>query len=526
VKESRALQLELHSKKDPPPEPALPADAFKSADFDPQLNALLDRIAQNATLPPISKLRMVYKQIATFYQGKLQETVADVTNVQTAQKRFRDLVSHFLKEASVALSDSSITLADFESRGGQDLIQKITDLHGNLQTVVQQNRAFENVISHLQERFGGNDNDPCSKIDRVKTDLDELTAVAVRSKKKCKVLSRAVAGLQHELQFKTGEFSSADDGLKFQIDSLQNQIADLNDSLKKLKAENDGLVNELRDSKIERENAEKSFIQSRDSDLASITSAQEQVQSQLVSDLETLRHNYGIVTQELSERESELTGVKNQLQTQKGLARKQEIEIEELKQLLSRTQQNLTSKLECEKRQLTQSYEGTLAELRRQCEEGRGDVQKLSAALTEAETKLTQMKGHCACLQKEKNRIDSELKSLNQQFARERQLVETAARARVLDAESRNLAKVEDLKLQFENEKRDLCAYVADAFRSFYNGAEQIDEKSFRWVVDKTREELRRLASSEEDIKRLLGACNGQTVQDLVTQLLLENRRL
>jgi chromosome segregation ATPase len=206
--------------------------------------------------------------------------------------------------------------------------------------------------------------------------------------------------------------------------------------------------------------------------------------------------------------------------------KRREAEIEELKENSSQTEKKLRHQHQIERAQITEAHERTIAELRNQCEQHRGDVQKLSAAMSEIEGKLGRLRGRFAELQKEKHRGDGEIESQRAQFEREKKLIETASVARGLETDSRNLAKLGEIKAKFENEKREIFGYVADAFRGFYKAAEQIDERTFRSVIDKTKEELQRLTVSEEEIKRLLGAFEGQSAHEVVAQLVIERKQL
>ena len=104
---------------------------------------------------------------------------------------------------------------------------------------------------------------------------------------------------------------------------------------------------------------------------------------------------------------------------------------------------------------------------------------------------------------------------------REKKLSAASARSAVLTAESDCAAKMNDQKTKLESEKRRLYAFVADAFKQFYNPQETMDERSFRSVVNHVRDELNALTLTNTAVRRLVGASQHQKTDDAVAQALM-----
>jgi hypothetical protein len=117
--------------------------------------------------------------------------------------------------------------------------------------------------------------------------------------------------------------------------------------------------------------------------------------------------------------------------------------------------------------------------------------------------------------------LEEALAAMTEQQERQRKLTETAARSRTLQVDAEYRERMGGLRAEFDAEKRALFALVAETFAAFFNLADPIDERSLRGGMERAKAELARLAATEQEIRRLVGAVEGQTAQDAVAQLLL-----
>ena len=85
-------------------------------------------------------------------------------------------------------------------------------------------------------------------------------------------------------------------------------------------------------------------------------------------------------------------------------------------------------------------------------------------------------------------------------------------------------ARFSEQKTKWEAEKRRLLAFVADELRQFFNANEAIDERAFRSIITKAKEEITRLQKADSAIRRMVGASTRQTTDDAVAQLVLGTR--
>jgi chromosome segregation ATPase len=407
---------------------------------------------------------------------------------------------------------------------GLNFVSGIASLRSRYASALHQIQVLETVISHFKDSLGGDDADPHARIDCVREHIDAQSRDVLRRKRQCRALQNALTELQRELAAQTSAREGEDERSRARIAELEAAVDEASQTIRKLKSQSQDLSRNLAAEREQRLESERVLGASRESELDSLTSEHDSFRARLLQELQTAQANYTAVSEELASSEAQLSKLRKLLQAQRSAAKQRDAEIDELKELLVQTERDLQERFAKEKAQLTDSFDGTITELRTQCDNHRSDIEKLAASLAETEARLNHSKAHSVAVQKEKHRLETDLRSVTDQLEREKKLADTTIRARTLAAESKSNARIEELKSRFENDKRSLFAFVADAFRTFYSPAEQIDERTFKYVIDRVREELHRLSASEYEIRSLVRATDGQTAQDAVAQFVLEKR--
>jgi chromosome segregation ATPase len=159
--------------------------------------------------------------------------------------------------------------------------------------------------------------------------------------------------------------------------------------------------------------------------------------------------------------------------------------------------------------------------LQRQCDAHRKDIQRLADEIAGFEKRAKETKEVILELKRENLKFEKEIRAQEEQSAREKKLHEAALRAAVLTAESDCAGRVNELKASADNEKRRILAYAADSFKQFFNPQDVIDERSFRQVLGRARDELAVLTEMNAAVRRIVGAPSHQKTDDAVAQALI-----
>jgi cell division protein FtsB len=141
--------------------------------------------------------------------------------------------------------------------------------------------------------------------------------------------------------------------------------------------------------------------------------------------------------------------------------------------------------------------------------------------LTDSEAAVTALKAENEELQKTVKKLNHEIKLLNATAVEAKKLAELAATARRIALEEQYTKEFDELKSRTDAEKRRIYTVGVEGFRRFFNPMEEVNERSFKKVIEKAKGELDQLTESDSRIRRLVGALSNQTTEDAVAKLLL-----
>ena len=504
-------------------EECIPPQAFIGFDFPPALVKKLSVIANNVSLQPASKVQSCYKVITKYYQGLLEKARAEFDAAMEEEAKAKAQISKVLVEATIALDGKPVPFDEMLSLPvGEAFVSGVATLRAKYESAIHDLETLSSVIDHFCETFEESGN-PIDGINRVKDTLVAKTTALGRKTKKCKGLKAQLFTCQRQLAQKIEEAQQQSDELNAHITEIEQQLSHSESTVKKLRARNQDLTNDLSSEKAAKVELERTLTELYEEKIAKLKEERVRTQLQFAKDLEMCQNNLSKLSEEYEEGQEQLQKLRKLVQTQKGHIKRQQIEYEELQKLMDEKEEQARELLETEKAQLTESFEATISELTEQCVNHRNDVQKLAASLAEAEATIKRGRAKTLEIVKEKKRLESDLAQLNEQIVREKQLMESTTKAKLLALDAQFNSKLEEAQAKAENEQRAIYAFVADAFRSFYNPCQVIDSVAFKIVVEKTRDELRRLRKSDREIRQMLGAFEGQTTQDAVARHLMEH---
>jgi hypothetical protein len=218
--------------------------------------------------------------------------------------------------------------------------------------------------------------------------------------------------------------------------------------------------------------------------------------------------------------EATITKLQKQLHaSQRALTEKSE-QFTELEEAKNAEIQPLPENARSAKASLVETYEVALAELTKQCDDPRKDLETVTRALAESEERNRKAKSVVLALRCERVHLQYEVESLTGKSQRDSEVNRAAIRNAELTAQSTTTQKLQDAKAHFENEKCRIFSVAADAFRTFFNAADSIDDRSYRQLLGRVKNELRRLSDSDVVVRGLVGAAPKQSTDDAVARVL------
>jgi chromosome segregation ATPase len=522
--ELRDVGAQLQTKPQVTVSTAVPSDIFRGPEFEIPLSSQLDKIASNSSLQPASKVKNAYKAIASFYTEKVSAVEKELQKAQTDAEKIRDLINQFVVNLSIGVTGRAVSFEDlvFEN-AGPALLESLLKLRSSNDSAVRQCDALQQAVERLHSTFGPAEmTDSIAKIDFVRAQLEKAAAKAGARRAKLRVLKSNVAALQKSAAAANARISALEADLAARNDQEDETLTDLRGTVRSLKAENQSLSERLAREQSDRAGQAATISDEHETKVSSLVAEHRRVQRQLQQELSESQQNYETINQEYQATEVQLSRFRKLLQTERAARQRLERELAEVRQTSADDEKAARARFNTEKAQLEESFEGTVAELRAQCERHLESLQKLAGTITDRENRLAQARTTATQLTRDKQRAEDALRALTEQTERQKKLAETSARSRLLALEAEYRERTEALRAGFDAEKRALLALVAESFSAYFNLAEPIDDRALRRGLERTKAELTRLAAGEQELRRLLGAAEGQTAQDAVAQILLD----
>ncbi|OHS93399.1 hypothetical protein TRFO_11810 [Tritrichomonas foetus] len=503
----------------------LPPCVFRCDEFDPTLSSAIVRIANNAALQPASKLQNCFKTIRKHYTKQIAERDAALDQAFSENQTLSNSFNQFLVDASIALNDNAITLQDFFSENaGRRLVDQIAALRADQGNLRHQLESIRTFVATFQTTFGEFLSEPSdlhAQVNEIRGVIDmQKTAILARSKK--------IHELKNLVRSQNAAMKSAQIDFENKIHELEDTSKELQATISTLKVENKKLSGQVRDLNnelqtvtAEREQLETTIMQEQESLNTTMLEEISKSEKKLKEQLKLKAEQVHSLKQTIECYEAEVNKQKALINQLKLARHQRDQEYAELQRVMNEHDESAAERLEAEKRSITSSFENALNELKDQCEKHRLDVQKMAAQLSDTELKNAKLNQDINQVRKEKRKMEVEVATIKAQTEREKKLMESTIRAQKIQTEAQYNTKLEEQRTRAENEKRRLFAIGTDAFRSYFNPSEQIDERSFKAVLDNARDTIQSLQNSDTAIRRMLGVHDAQTTQDAVAQLLM-----
>lgn len=561
--------LEMQRQPKPSAEDFVPSSAFLCPELfgdNKNLANSIERIALNSSLQPISKIRNSFKAIINHYETQIESVRSLMKEMNDENEKVKHLFNKFLIDSSLIVNEQPITLDDFlnsNSNSTSNYIQKLSQIKNKNGFLEHKCSYYHELLNRIKDSLNsGNpdknkninnnnnlrkinflspnlvDCDPnnCERVDCEIIDADEILEridqfrfAIVEQGRQLKQRSKQLKQVLKSYSNVKKENDKYAKGLAMQLEETRNSLDNSEGKLeaqgnliKKMKQEALQNSQEIENLRSEKTQMETELKQMSENALSVLSNKMKEKEEVLKKDLTQMNKKLNDVEAEKAEILRQLEVCKKMLQSEKINVRKLEDEMTKLRGEMNDKELKAQTRLKEEKKQLKDSFERTFDQLRQQCETYRNDVQKMVKSLADSEESAKQAKYQLVSMQNERNHLIEVLKSTEETNNRQKKLFETSLKAKLMAQDTEYNRKIEDIRGENELNLRKMFSFVADSFRAYFNPCIQIDEKSFRIVVEKVRREMERLNEVDSSIRRMLGASDHQSTEDAVAQMLFE----
>jgi myosin heavy subunit len=435
----------------------------------------IQKIVANTSLQPATKIQADLRAILGYYARRIQKGEAARQATIREHEEFAQSANQFLLDLSIAVSDQPAS-PDCYTRPETlaQIVNSVTQLLQDLDNARHERDELRAITAHFAEAFNSTGADPISAIDNLKRFVLEQHTHAAKRVKELKAVRRENAALARTLDEVKAEHAAHVEELNAETDRIAAEFNAFREEAATVAAEKARALKEL-----ETANRTIKLLESHGEPQRCVTDSSEQIASLQGENADLLRQKQTIGDDGRSEQNRLCQLVEKQ---DVAMVKLQE-QLAESREKLARTTKALAECTEVEKVELKTTHEAVFAQLRKELENQRTDLQHVSQLLSETQAASENLRASNEQLAKQNRKLKTDLQATRSTIAKEKKLSDLSAVATRVTVENEFTQKLDELKTRTEADKRRLYGFGAESFKRFFNPLAELDEKSFRYVV-------------------------------------------
>ena len=504
---------------------SVPINAWCCKEFPSDLNLLITDTAKNENLEISTKIRYALGIIAKYYNKKIKEfeNVHETLTKNDDQKL--KLLEQLLDKVTAILNKSSLSVDTLISDPS-----KFRDLSSALENVSHQLGEKENEVSKLNESLLSiystlnvdNSEQAIFTINKLIQSIEQLKYKCDHQKSKMIKKIKEFQGFKSAFIQQHNEIESI---LNEQQDQYSKVVAERDEILEKLKQTemvNSSFKTDL--SRLNSEHKESLNIHEKKCDevMINMKSQIEEVKNQYMQELNLKDKQIFEKQSRIQQLEKEVVQWKRTAELLKKSKIEKDNQIIEMTAKAHENEKNNQEKQAREKAQIKSQFEQLLVHIKSKNEELRKILVKTSKALEECQKKNKELLSINTQLSIEKQQNLARIDGMKEELEREHRLMETKLKASLMANELQMQNSIEEIKSQYDLEKRSIYSYIATAFRQFFNAGYNLDENAIRSLVDRVQAELTKLLKQDISLRKLLGVSQSEALENYISKLLVD----
>ncbi|KAK8833892.1 hypothetical protein M9Y10_011523 [Tritrichomonas musculus] len=525
IQEIKSENRELKSKLSSIPKPLiiddiLPRSCFMCPNAPLPLTQSLNELCSQEQISPASKISMALSLFQSYYSKQIEsmkKVIHDMTNDSNHSKQLKSTIDSFILQ---------ISKIDKIHDDVDELTNVLSQFHQNYEKLENEKRVNDQILREFGHKL---------KIPEDQISIQSILTTANQFIK----LQECFMSKNDQLKNVRKQKKMMNDKMNTEIELLRKQLYESQSFKKEMESEIIEKTEKIH--QLEITNHENSFkLKELEENIESLKKNHEndilQLKTQTSNEFEASRSSF---IKDIEEKDSQIMKMKKKIDSyeQSRALHKKAICIlkKKLKQSLDLISENkkknleekekLMKKIEDEKSYIQKVNNDTVQKLRDQCSELRLSLTKLNELLKDSEDKCSKYHKELSALKRQKQKLEERLNSQQESIERERKIMDSQLHSALLNADMKANNQMINVKSQIEAEKQKIFAYFAEEFRSFFDPNEQIDVNTYQSIVRRAKNELNRLQSSDNAIRRLTNATTFQSTEEAVTQFMMQHRQ-
>ncbi|OHS94790.1 hypothetical protein TRFO_39029 [Tritrichomonas foetus] len=519
LNESKCMQKTVE-----PIDSNIPLTAWTCSDFPKELVKAMLETAKLESLSNSSKIEKVLKIIAIFYATKLDKKDSEIKSMKIECKDNNKLLNKFIDIITDSLHENRLDLKHLKSNplifnDFGERIQIIQDENKNLRH--DKTQVEENLLQLYMKLNSNNLTEALSEIKNSNIKIHTLASKLQKEKNKSKKLIQIIKICKKKFNQKSKKLENKNL-------MILKKINELEDSNKKLQSEN----KILSDANMKYEVDFNNFKEVSQKDFDAVTKETNQriekikkqflaEKNELVSQLTMKQDSIKELTDFCESTQKENDQMKQDLVFLKKAKDSRDQQLHILANQFKEMQQQCSEEITKCKNSCNSQIEQIMITWRDKNDTLRNLLDKATEALSNSDEQNKYLVEENKEISNEKQQLLGKIESLKREIMREKQLSETKLKSEQMSTNMKIQSITEELKSNFDKQKRELYSDISNSFKFYFDASQQIDERSFKDMLNKVSFDLTRLIQQENKIRSMLGITHNDSLESAISHLFL-----
>lgn len=493
---------------------------------------LCDEVAEigRITIQPIDqRLKQCLSVIATYIQDKMNSWKKKDSEYNAKYSSLYELLKQLLLALNIQIGEPNIEADELIRNQGliDEISRRLDNLNSryngmNCRVVETVTRGDVNPsLQQLLDSIGTTDIQSAEvEVEKMKRSLDEQNNEIKKLVSKNKRIKNSFHQIANDLNDRENQIREMAEQERARIEEIQQSLDDKIDECESLKSDIDKLNNEianrdeqhkedLETSKTEQLDMTKSICQKmkNDCDLQLRRKDQELIKAQ--KEAEKAQHTID----KLKARNEQL---KEQIDEKIA-------QCEKLEESISQIKKSTKDQHAIQLKNINEQCNEAIDNLKNELQQKEDEIQKSKKRVKDAMLKCDQLTESKNSLMAEKQQLLNRIDAKKKELENEKKLSATKLKAISLSSDMKLRNETETLKMDFEQQKREIFHYAAEVFKQFFDPRMQMTEATYKAILQNARTKLDLSAQQDEAIRKMLGIVGNENIESALLQLLPKN---
>ena len=507
----------------------IPQELWLAYEYPKQLRPLIYDIASNGSLPTTTKLKNILGNVVKFYNSLIDETEQEKELEKNNISLIVEKIDRLMTSLAQIMNDSTLSgesfLSESEKRT-QAILNFVNDLQSSHIEFKISKAQLQNEVSDLLQKLDAQSvSDATKSLLNMKDSEKRMKDQLDNSRQKIKKLSKTIKALRAAAQQEANNAKAKINSQKSISDKLQEENAKLKGQIQ----QDEEVIGQLSTQLSSMQYS--SFINpnndstkkplnknNHENKLQSILDAQR-------ADFEKAIKQKDFQIKELIERsesaEKEANQYRKVCEILKSNKNEKDVQIQSLMNQMDEREKELRNRSDYEKQSIREQFEKVHAQIKSKNTQLRELVANISGALNDSEERNKSLLSINAQLSIDNQVANTKIEAFKEEQVRSKQLSDARLKALELSLSTQHQMEIEEERTRCDEQKRQIYTFVATQFSSIVSETSRLNEESFKSLVSKCSDELKRLYKMESTLKRTLGLHANESIEDSVSRLLV-----